>query len=119
MLKQLAATATSRTVVTPRMPPTNPNGDPAGDDVDGRPMSDRSVDGSASMPDDLPPSCRCVLQALRYHGPELSRQALLEETGLPERTLDEALHRCESRGFLSRARKSGNLRQTVAILAVN
>lgn len=97
------------------MPPT----DPDGDDMDARPMSNSSVNGSASMPDDLPPSCRCVLVALRYHGPELSRQALLEETGLPARTLDEALHRCESRGFLFRARKSGNLRQTVAILAVN
>jgi DNA-binding MarR family transcriptional regulator len=98
-----------------RMPPTDL--DP--DAVDGRSMSDSSVDRLESMPDDLPPSCRCVLQALRYHGPELSRQALLEETGLPERTLDEALHRCEYRGFLFRARKSGNLRQTTATLADN
>jgi DNA-binding IclR family transcriptional regulator len=82
-------------------------------------MSDSFVDELESMPDDLPPSCRCILQALRYHGPELSRQALLEETGLPERTLDEALDRCESRGFLSLTRKSGDLRQTVAILAVD
>jgi len=104
------------------MPPTNPDGDDdAGDDAgdDARSMSDSSVDRLESMPDDLPPSCRCVLQALRYHGPELSRQQLLEETGLPERTLDEALHRCETRGYLSRSRKSGNLRQTVAILAVD
>ena len=101
------------------MPPTDPDGDPAGDDVDARSMSDRSVERSASMPDDLPPSCRCVLQALRYHGPELSRQALLEETGLPARTLDEALNRCESRDLLSLSRKSGDLRQTVAILAVD
>lgn len=106
-------------VVTPRMPPTNPDGDPAGDDADAQSMSNSSVNGSELMPDDLPPSCRCVLQALRYQGPELSRQALLKETGLPERTLDEALYRCESRGFLSRARKSGDVRQTVAILAVN
>ena len=101
--------------MTPRTPPTNPDGG----DVNARSMSDGSVDRSASMPDDLPPSCRCVLQALRYHGPELSRQALLEETGLPERTLDEALDRCESCGYLSRSRKSGNLRQTTATLADN
>ena len=104
------------------MPPTDDAGDgDAGDDVavDARSMSDSSVDRLESMPDDLPPSCRCVLQALGYHGPELSRQALLEETGLPERTLDEALNRCESRGFLSLTRKSGDLRQTVAILAVD
>ena len=94
--------------------------DDAGGDagVDARSMSDSFVDELESI-DDLPPSCRCVLQALNYRGPELSRQELLEETGLPERTLDEALNRCESRGFLSRARKSGDVRQTVAILAVN
>jgi hypothetical protein len=97
------------------MPPT----DPDSDDVDARPMSDSSVDRLESMPDNLPPSCRCVLQVLRYHGPELSRQALLEETGLPERTLDEALNRCESCDLLSLSRKSGDLRQTVAILAVD
>jgi len=101
--------------MTPRMQPT----DDAGDDVDARSMSDSAADELASMPDDLPPSCRCVLQALRYHGPELSRQALLEETGLPARTLDEALNRCETCGYLSRSRKSGDLRQTVAILAVD
>lgn len=82
-------------------------------------MSDSSVDEFESMPDDLPPSCRCVLQALKYRGPELSRQALLKETGLPERTLDSALDRCESCDLLSRSRKSGDLRQTVAILAVD
>lgn len=101
--------------MTPRMPPT----DPAGDDVTTCSMSDSSIDRLGSMPDDLPPSCRCVLQALTYHGPELSRQQLLGETGLPERTLDEALSRCESCDLLSLSRKSGDLRQTVAILAVD
>jgi len=67
--------------------------------------------------EDLPPSCRCVIQALRYYGPELSRQELVEATGLPERTLDDALERCETRGYLHRARKSGDLRQTVATLS--
>jgi len=103
------------------MPPTDADGDDdAGDDadVDARSMSDSFVDELESMPDDLPPSCRCILQALRYHGPELSRQALLEETGLPERTLDEALDRLENCGRIRRARKSGDLRQTVAELAV-
>lgn len=80
-------------------------------------MSDSSVDELESMPDDLPPSCRCVLQALKHHGPKLTRQELLKQTGLPERTLDEALNRCENRGYLHRARKSGDVRQTVAILA--
>jgi uncharacterized membrane protein len=104
------------------MPPTDADGDDdAGDEVevDACSMSNSPVDELESMPDNLPPSCRCVLQALRYHGPELSRQALLKETGLPKRTLDEALDRCESRGFLSLHRKSGDLRQTVAILAVD
>ena len=105
----------SRTVMTHRTPPT----DLDSDDLNASSMSDSAVDRLESMPDDLPPSCRCVLQALRYYGPELSRQALLEETGLPARTLDEALNRCESRGFLSLSRKSGDLRQTVAILAVD
>jgi uncharacterized membrane protein len=97
------------------MPPT----DPADDDVNARPMSNSSVDMSVPMPDDLPPSCRCVLQALRYQGPELSRQALLEETGLPERTLYDALETCESRGYIVRARKSGNAREIVAKLSIN
>jgi hypothetical protein len=108
--------------MTPPTPPTNTNGDddPGDDaDVDARSMSDSAVDRSASMPEDIPPSCRCVLQALRYYGPELSRQELLEKTGLPERTLDEALDRCDSRGYLSRARKPGDIRQTTATLTDN
>ena len=100
--------------MTHRMPPT----DADRDDVDAASMSHGSADDSRPMPaNDLPPSCRCVLQALKYHGPKLTRQELLEETGLPERTLDGALKRCETRGYLHRARKSGDVRQTVAILA--
>jgi len=101
------------------MPPTDAAGDddPGDDaDVDARSMSDSAADRSGSMPDDLPPSCRCVLLALRYRGPELSRQAILEETGLPEPTLNEALDRCESRGVVSRARKPGDIRQTTVTL---
>lgn len=103
------------------MPSTDAEGDDGADDdvaVDVRSMSDSFVDELESI-DDLPPSCRCVLQALNYRGGELSRQELLAETGLPERTLDEALDRCESRDFLSLSRKSADLRQTVAILAVD
>jgi DNA-binding MarR family transcriptional regulator len=83
-------------------------------------MTDQSSNHSRPTPhDNLPPSCRCVLLALRYRGPELSRQALLEETGLPEPTLNVALDRCESRDILSRARKPGDIRQTTVTLIDN
>jgi len=95
------------------MPPT----DADRDDVDAALTSHGSPDDYRPMPhDDLPPSCRCALQALKYHGPKLTRQELLKETGLPESTLDDALERCETRGYLHRSRKSGDVRQTVAIL---
>lgn len=60
----------------------------------------------------LPPSCRCVLLVLDE---EATRQQLLEQTGLPETTLDDALDTLENRDFIRRTRKSDDLRQVVAI----
>lgn len=69
---------------------------------------------------DLPPSAKYVYHVLREADDErLSRHELLEETGLPERTLDEALNRCNSRGLLFLSRNPEDLRQTVATLAVD
>jgi len=82
-------------------------------------MTKNDLDVGDIQADDLPPSCRCVIQALRYYGPELSRQELLKATGLPERTLYDALETCESRGYIIRARKSGNAREIVAKLSTN
>jgi DNA-binding MarR family transcriptional regulator len=82
-------------------------------------MTKNDLDVGDVQADDLSPSCRCVIQALLYYGPELSRQELLKSTGLPERTLYDALETCEYRGFIVRARKSGDAREIVAKLSIN
>jgi DNA-binding MarR family transcriptional regulator len=46
-----------------------------------------------------------------------TRQALLEETAIAERTLDRSLTRLEERGYIALARDSGDLRRKVAIVA--
>jgi len=72
----------------------------------------------------LPPSCKCVIQALEYKGeglpdcdgPALTRQQLLKETYLSTSTLDDALRRLENRQLVLRARKSGAADRVVAEL---
>lgn len=66
--------------------------------------------------DDLPPSAKYVLDVVERKGP-IRRQELLEETALPERTLDEALDRLNSRDYLSVTRDYTDLRQVVAKMA--
>lgn len=66
--------------------------------------------------DSLPPSCRYVLDVVERKGP-ISRQELLEETGLPERTLDRALHTLQNGGYVLRTRENDNLRQTTVKMA--
>ena len=61
----------------------------------------------------LPPSALYVEDVVERLGP-ITRQEILEETGIPERTLDDALDRLENCGRVHRTRKSDNLRQTVA-----
>jgi transcription initiation factor IIE alpha subunit len=68
--------------------------------------------GSSAAVDDLPPSARYVLHILEEHG-ELTRQDLLEETGLPERTLQDALERLDNRNSIHKSRKSDDLTQVV------
>jgi DNA-binding IclR family transcriptional regulator len=68
--------------------------------------------------DDLRPSCRCALLAFEATGERtLSRQELLDETGLAERTLTRALHDLQSGGYLSLDRENDDLRQVSATLA--
>lgn len=63
--------------------------------------------------DDLPPSCRFVLDVLAREG-ELTRQELLDETTLPESTLDDALRTLENRDRVLLARKTDDLTQVTA-----
>lgn len=63
--------------------------------------------------DDLPPSCRYVLNVLEREG-KLTRQELLEETSLPESTLDDALRTLEDRHLVLLARKKDDLSQVTA-----
>lgn len=68
--------------------------------------------GSPTALDDLPPSARYVHHVLEEHG-ELTRQDLLEVTGLPERTLQDALDHLENRNSIHKSRKSDDLTQVV------
>jgi hypothetical protein len=64
---------------------------------------------------DLPPSCKCVLLAFRARDADrLTRQELLDETGLAESTLDDALRTLENRHWLLLARKSDRLNRVTA-----
>jgi len=76
-------------------------------------MSQHAIDDDV---DDLPPSSKYVLDVVERKGP-IRRQELLEETALPERTLDDALDRLNSRDFLSVTRDNRDLRQVVAEMA--
>jgi uncharacterized membrane protein len=59
----------------------------------------------------LPPSCKYVLSTLEDHGPTLTRQELLAQTNLPERTLQDALDTLENRNLILRSRKTDDLTQ--------
>ena len=60
--------------------------------------------------DALPPSAKYVHELVERDGP-LTRQELLEK--LPEPTLDRALDRLQSEGFISKTRDSEDLREVV------
>ena len=64
----------------------------------------------------LAPSCRYVLDVVARQGP-LSRQELLDETGLPERTLSRALESLQNGGYVDKTRKNDDLRKVVVTLA--
>jgi DNA-binding MarR family transcriptional regulator len=64
--------------------------------------------------DALPPSAKFVLDVLeRADDRELSRMEIIEYTGLPERTVDDALDTLEKCDCILRSRKSEDLRQVV------
>lgn len=68
------------------------------------------------MNDDLPPSARYVYYVLEQEG-SMTRQELLEELGLPERTLDRALETLHSGDYISKTRENTDSRQVVAKVA--
>lgn len=72
----------------------------------------RRTDRPAEVGSDLPPSCRYVLYVLEREG-ELSRQELLERTGLPAQTVDWALETLTEGDFLLKSRDPMDLRQVV------
>lgn len=65
------------------------------------------------MTEDLPPSALFVLDVVEREGP-ISRQDLLKETGLCERTLDRALDRLQNVGKVTLDRDNDDLRKVVA-----
>lgn len=72
--------------------------------------------GPAGDETDLAPSCRYVLYVLEQEG-DLSRQELLELTGLPEQTVDWALESLTDEGHLLKSRDPKDLRQVVYSIA--
>lgn len=67
---------------------------------------------------ELPPSAKYVLHVLDSHSEDrMTRQALQEETGLPESTLDRALESLQNEDYLVLARDPEDLRQVVLILS--
>lgn len=66
-------------------------------------------DAQRDTAEDLPPSCKYILDVLDREG-ELSRQELLARTGLPERTLDWALGTLKNHGHVFSARDNEDLR---------
>lgn len=60
--------------------------------------------------DDLPPSAKYVVFALESADGSLTRCELLNQTGLPKRTLDRALNSLESDSIIRRDRDSEDLR---------
>lgn len=68
------------------------------------------------MNDDLPPSARYVYYVLEQEGSK-TRQQLLEELNLPERTLDRALETLQSGDLIAKTRDNTDSRQVVAKVA--
>lgn len=64
----------------------------------------------------LPPSAKFTLHTVERHEP-VSRQDLLEETDLPERTLDRALDRLQNGDYVVTDRDTRDLRQIVVTTA--
>lgn len=63
---------------------------------------------------ELPPSAKYVYHVLANEDDgQLTRSELIEETDLPERTIDEALGTLKNRDYVITSRKSGDLRQVV------
>lgn len=66
------------------------------------------------IPEDLesaPPSCKYVYRVLAEAHDPIPRQELVEETYLPESTVDRALDHLQNEGYLLRTRESPDLRQ--------
>ena len=61
---------------------------------------------------DLPPSAKLVYKVLEYHGP-LTKQELVEETRLAERTTRYAIDRLDEIGALATEPNFDDLRQTL------
>jgi len=68
------------------------------------------------MSEDLPPSALFILYVVEREGP-LSRQDLLDETGLCERTLDRGLDKLEDAGYVTLDWDNEDLRRIVATMA--
>ena len=66
--------------------------------------------------DDLPPSAKYVHYVLEEDAP-LTREELLDETGLCERTLDRALDRLQDGNYIRSDRDNSDLRQVVVTTA--
>ena len=71
------------------------------------------VTPSREQLDELPPSCKFVYDVLDRDGP-LTRQVLIDRTGLCARTVDRALDRLQNDDFVHKTRKSNDLREVVA-----
>ncbi|WP_254766522.1 MarR family transcriptional regulator [Salinilacihabitans rarus] len=71
---------------------------------------DDDIDLGSDADADLPPSARYVVYVLEDAGGTAGRDELLDRTGLPERTVDEALARLEAEAVVRRDRASDDLR---------
>jgi len=68
----------------------------------------------------LPPSAKYVYHVLENaEDGNLTRSELIEETELPERTVDDALQTLKNREYVFTSRKSTDLRQVVCRICEN
>ncbi|WP_436933674.1 MarR family transcriptional regulator [Halovenus marina] len=72
--------------------------------------------GSSTRAESLPPSAAYVLDKIEADEP-VTRQQLLSETYLSERTLSRALETLQNGGYISLEQNPEDLRQVVATLA--
>ncbi|MFC6975799.1 MarR family transcriptional regulator [Halomicroarcula sp. GCM10025709] len=63
--------------------------------------------------DDLPPSAKYVLDTVAREEP-VTRQEIIDETGLRPRTVDRALETLQNVDFIVKTRDNDDLRQVVA-----